>query len=119
MNLTENIRLALRTIRANILRTILTLSIIMFGITALIGILTATEGIRNKMLTSFSEMGSNTFGIKNEGQIHRSGGPRRRRKAENPVITLQQANEFKKQFQFPSTISVSEVAQTIAIVTYE
>ena len=98
MNLTENIRLALRTIRANILRTVLTLSIIMFGITALIGILTATEGIRDKMLTSFSEMGSNTFGIKNEGQIHRKGGPRRRRKSQNPPITIQQSNELKKNF---------------------
>src|SRR5436190_7631334 len=119
MNLTENIRLALRTIRANILRTILTLSIIMFGITALIGILTATEGIRTKMLTSFSEMGSNTFGIKNEGIVRRRGGPRRRRKMENPAITLQQTNEFKKQFRFPSVVSISEMANEIAIVKHE
>ncbi len=119
MNLTENIRLALRTIRANILRTILTLSIIMFGITALIGILTATEGIRNKMLTSFSEMGSNTFGIKNEGQVHRRGGPKRRRKSDNPPITIQQTNEFKKNFHFPAIVAVSENANDIAIVKNE
>jgi putative ABC transport system permease protein len=119
VNLTENIRLALRTIRANILRTILTLSIIMFGITALIGILTATEGIRTKMLTSFSEMGSNTFGIKNEGVVRRRGGPRRRRKIENPAITLQQTNEFKREFRFPSVVSISELANEIAIVKYE
>lgn len=119
MNLTENIRLALRTIRANILRTILTLSIIMFGITALIGILTATEGIRTKMLTSFSEMGSNTFGIKNEGIIRRSGGPRRKSKVKNPSITLQQTNEFKKNYHFPAVIAVSELANEIAIIKHE
>ena len=119
MNLLENIRLALRTIRSNILRTILTLSIIMFGITALIGILTATEGIKTKMLTSFSEMGSNTFGIKNEGIIRRTGGPRRRRKMKNPPITLQQTNEFKKHYHFPSVVSVSEMANEIAIVKHE
>ncbi|MFN8321724.1 MAG: ABC transporter permease [Chitinophagales bacterium] len=119
MNLTENIRLALRTIRANILRTVLTLSIIMFGITALIGILTATEGIRTKMLTSFSEMGSNTFGIKNEGQIRKRGGPRRNRKPENPAITIQQATEFKKSFTYPAVVSVSSVANNSAIVKHE
>ena len=119
MNLTENIKLALRAIRANILRTILTLSIIMFGITALIGILTATEGIRTKMLASFSEMGSNTFGIKNSGQIRRHGGPRRHRKAENPPITIQQAQQFKENFKFPATISMSNVANDAAIIKYE
>jgi len=119
MNLTENIKLALRAIRANILRTILTLSIIMFGITALIGILTATEGIKSKMLTSFSEMGSNTFGVKNTGQVHRHGGPHRHRKVDNPPLTIQQAEEFKETFKFPSLISISNVANDIAIVKYE
>ena len=119
MNLTENIKLALRAIRANILRTVLTLSIIMFGIAALIGILTATEGIRVKMLASFSEMGSNTFGIKNSGQVHRHGGPRRHRKIDNPVITIQQAEEFKENFKFPATVSISNIANEIATVKYE
>ncbi|MDB5281892.1 MAG: ABC-type antimicrobial peptide transport system, permease component, partial [Bacteroidota bacterium] len=119
MNLTENIKLALRAIRANILRTILTLSIIMFGITALIGILTATEGIKVKMLSSFTEMGSNTFGIKNEGMVRRHGGPRRHRKAENPVISLPQATQFIDNFHYPATVSVSNVANEIAIIKYE
>ena len=119
MNLTENIRLALRTIRANILRTVLTLSIIMFGITALIGILTATEGIRTKMLTSFSEMGSNTFSVTNESSIRRKGGPRRHRKDENPPITLQQVNEFKKNYSYPAAISVSAIVNRNAIVKHE
>jgi putative ABC transport system permease protein len=119
MNLTENIKLALRAIRANILRTILTLSIIMFGITALIGILTATDGIRDQMLTSFSEMGSNTFGIKSQSQVHRRGGIHRHKKVQNPPITLQQSTEFKEKYKFPSTISVSNVADDNAIVKYE
>jgi putative ABC transport system permease protein len=77
VNLTENIQLAIRAIRANLLRTVLTLLIITFGIMALIGILTATEGIKMKMVSSFSEMGSNTFGIKNDAAIRRSGGRRK------------------------------------------
>lgn len=118
MNLGENIRLALRAIKANLLRTVLTLLIIAFGITALIGILTSTEGIRVKMLSSFTEMGSNTFGIKSEGMIRRRGGPRRNRKAENPPITLQQANQFKKAFKYPSVISVSIVANQNATIRF-
>src|ERR1019366_3289570 len=119
MNLTENIKLALRAIRANILRTTLTLSIIMLGIAALIGILTASDGIKVKMLSEFTEMGSNTFGIKNEGQVRRHGGPRRHRKAENPVISIQQTQQFLENFHYPSTVSVSNVANDIAIVKYE
>ncbi|MBL0310569.1 MAG: ABC transporter permease [Bacteroidetes bacterium] len=119
MNLTENIKLALRAIQANKLRTVLTLSIIVFGIMALIGILTATEGIKGKMLASFSEMGSNTFSIYNTGIVQRRGGPRRNRKSENPPITLQQANDFKKNFHFPATVSVWDEANNIAVVKHE
>ncbi|MFN8285541.1 MAG: ABC transporter permease [Chitinophagales bacterium] len=119
MNLWENIQLALRAIQTNILRTALTVVIIMFGITALIGILTSTEGIRVKMMSSFSEMGSNTFGIKNYGALRRHGGPRRNRKNENPAITMQQANEFVRNFKFPSTVSISSIADESAIIKYE
>jgi len=119
MNLTENIKLALRAIRANTLRTVLTLAIIALGITALIGILTATEGIKSKMLASFSEMGSNTFSVKNEGNIHRRGGPARNHKASNPPMTILQANAFKQNYRYPAITTVSYVANSIAIVQYE
>lgn len=118
MNLTENIKLALRAISGNMLRSVLTLLIIAFGIMALVGILTSTEGIKTRMLSSFSEMGSNTFGIRNEGVVRRQGG-RRGRKAENPPITLQQASDFKKNFSYPATISISKMADGSAIVKSE
>lgn len=121
MNFTENIKLALRTLRANTLRTVLTLSIIAFGITALIGILTATEGIKVKMLSSFSEMGATTFSVTNEGAIKKigGGGGRRRHKSQNPPITLQQTNSFKKAFHYPATTAVSVSANDIAIIKNE
>ena len=117
MNLTENIRLALRAITANKLRTALTLLIIIFGIMALIGILTATEGINQSVLNSFSEMGSNTFSIKNEGEVRH----RRRRKAmvTNPVITMLQCQSFKKEYKYPATATVSIDADDNAVVKYE
>ena len=117
MNLTENIRLALRAISANKLRTALTLLIIIFGIMALIGILTATEGINKSVLNSFSEMGSNTFSIKNEGEVRR----KRRRKAlsANPVITMLQCQSFKKDYKYPATVTQSIEADGNAVVRYE
>ncbi len=117
MNLKENIRLAFRAIKGNKLRTILTLVIIAIGISALISIITATEGITRKLTSSFSEMGSNTFSIKNDGALRR-----RRRTGSNasgnPNITLLQANEFKKKFTFPSTISISAMADAASVIRY-
>jgi putative ABC transport system permease protein len=117
MNLTENIRLALRAITGNKLRTALTLLIIVFGIMALIGILTATQGINQSVLNSFSEMGSNTFSIKNEGEVRH----RRRRKAltTNPVITMLQCQSFKKDYKYPATVTISTDADGNAVLKYE
>ena len=117
MNLTENIRLALRAITANKLRTALTLMIIVFGIMALIGILTATEGINQSVMSSFTEMGSNTFSIKNEGQTRH----RRHRKAlvSNPVITMLQCQDFKKNYKYPATVTLSTDADGNAVLKYE
>jgi putative ABC transport system permease protein len=119
VNLTENIQLALRAIKSNVLRTVLTLAIIMFGLGALITILTAADAIRQNTYQTMSTMGSNTFIVSNEGTIRRSGGPRRHRKSQNPSITIQQTEQFKQNFRFPSTVSVSYVVNEIAIVKHE
>ncbi len=44
----ENVRIALKSIRTNLLRTILTIFIIAFGIMALVGILTAIDSIKGQ-----------------------------------------------------------------------
>jgi putative ABC transport system permease protein len=46
MNLAENIREGTKSIKSNLLRTVLTASIIAIGITSLVGILTAIDGIK-------------------------------------------------------------------------
>jgi putative ABC transport system permease protein len=108
MHWSENIRLAFRALRANKLRSSLTLLIIALGIMALVGILTATEGIKFSLLKNFAEMGSNTLSVRREGEIRRHGGRRRSAETrENPVITFEQARGFKKQFHYPAATSVS------------
>lgn len=61
----ENIRISLESIRSHLLRTILTVMIISFGIMALIGILTAIESIKFFLTENFTMMGANTFSIRN------------------------------------------------------
>ena len=63
MNLLENIREGLRSVQANMLRSVLTALIVAIGITSLVGILTAIEGIEYSVNESLSSLGVNTFDI--------------------------------------------------------
>src|SRR6478735_5178740 len=74
MNFLDTLRLAFRTIRSNKLRTGLTVSIIAFGIMALIGIITAIKAMNQKFTESFSTMGANAFTISFKERNFRLGG---------------------------------------------
>ena len=63
MDLRENIREGFRSVKANMLRAVLTATIIAIGITSLVGILTAIDGIKASINSSFSSLGANTFDI--------------------------------------------------------
>jgi len=97
----ENIRVSLASIRSHLLRTILTILIIAFGIMALVGILTATDSIKYYLTQNFTMMGANTFTIRNRTlQIH-IGGESNKQKLYVP-ITINQAIDFKEQYSFPA-----------------
>ena len=59
----ENLRIALRAIKSNKVRAILTICIIAFGIMALVGILTAIDAIKSSLTNQFTMMGANSFTI--------------------------------------------------------
>jgi putative ABC transport system permease protein len=59
----ENTKIALDSIRSQVLRTSLTVFIIALGITALVGILTVVSALQNTILSDFASMGANTFSI--------------------------------------------------------
>ena len=63
MTLSDSLSLAYRTVRANKLRTGITVAIIAFGIMALIGIITAIDAMNGSLRDSFSTMGANGFTI--------------------------------------------------------
>lgn len=115
---TENIRISLTSIRTHLLRTILTIMIIAFGIMALVGILTATDSIKYYLTQNFSMMGSNTFTIRNRSaNVHMGGGPHSEKRYE--PITYNQALEFKARYDFPAYTSVFTRATGIATLKYE
>lgn len=64
MNIWINIQLALRAIRGNMLRTVLTFMIIAIGITALVGILTAIDTMKVSIVDNLAKVGANSFTIR-------------------------------------------------------
>jgi len=114
----ENVRIALKSIMTNLLRTILTIFIIAFGIMALVGILTAIDSIKSSLTESFSLMGANTFTIESRSMRVHIGNQSYRRK-NHDFISHKQAEEFKQRFQFPARVSISTTASGTAIVKYK
>lgn len=107
MNTFQNIKIALDSIRDNMLRTVITCLIIAIGISALVGMLTAVDGFENGLSKAFSKMGSNTFNIRNRDGVIRLGGGHGEKRIEYTPITYAQAKLFKKEFSIPSTVSLS------------
>ena len=96
MNVLENIKVAISSIKTNFLRSLLTLLIIAVGITCLVGILTAIDTILYSMSDSFNRMGANSFYISpsrsntSDGKDIKRGAP----------ITFRQAMNFKEAYEF-------------------
>jgi putative ABC transport system permease protein len=114
----ENVRIAFKSIRTNLLRTILTIFIIAFGIMALVGILTAIDSIKNSLTESFSLMGANTFTIESRS-IHVQIGNQSYRRKNHEFISYKQAQEFKERYKLPARVSVWTRASGTSIVKYK
>ncbi len=114
----ENLRIALKSIRTNLLRTILTVMIIAFGIMALVGILTAIDSIKFSLTESFSLMGANTFTIESRSMRVQIGNQSYRRK-NHEFISHKQAQEFKEMYELPAHVSVWTRASGSAVVKYK
>ncbi|MFN4027804.1 MULTISPECIES: ABC transporter permease [Flavobacterium] len=115
----ENVKIALGSIRAQLLRTILTVVIIAIGITALVGILTVVTAIEYNLNSSFASMGSNTFNINQYESTGRRRGNEEIEKI-NPIISYPEAKAFKEKFNTPFTqTSLSFIATSNAEVKFE
>jgi putative ABC transport system permease protein len=114
----ENVKIAIGSVRTQLLRTILTVLIIAIGITALVGILTVVAALENTISADFASMGANTFNINQyENTTRRRGNEER--EIINPIISYPEAVAFQNKFKFPFTeTSLSFTATSNAEVKY-
>ena len=113
--LRENITIAWRSIKGQLLRTILTIFIIALGIMSLVGMLTAIDVLKQSINDNFSFLGANTFTIRNRG-FRAAFGKGGQKPKKHPVITYEQAMQFRNSFQFPSSVSVSALATQAGVI---
>jgi len=116
MNLLENIKEGLRSVKANLLRSVLTALIVAIGITSLVGILTAIDGIEYSVNESLSSLGANSFDIYskwNRGSAQEGV----KQKVFSP-LQLSEAQKFIEQFTYPATISLSARLTILAEVKH-
>ena len=114
----ENISIAFQSIRGNLLRSVLTIMIIAVGISALVGILTAIDSIKSAITADFTRLGANTFSLQSRGMRIQIGNQRYRSKNYS-YISYFQAKDFRDQFHFPATVSISVLATNLATVKSE
>ncbi|MBK8192425.1 MAG: ABC transporter permease [Lewinellaceae bacterium] len=117
MPFSEILSMAFQSIRTNMLRAVLTLLIIAFGIMALVGILTAIDAIAYSLNDNFSGLGANSFSVERKwGEVKSNRGGRRQKIGE--PIRFDDAREFKERFIFPAKVSISFRATRLATVKY-
>lgn len=105
MNLIENIREGLRSVQANLLRSVLTALIVAIGITSLVGALTAVDGIGYTLTESLSALGANSYTIESKRNRGRqSAGVNEKR---YPPLTLNEVQKFMTDYKVASTISLA------------
>ena len=117
MTLTDSFLLAYSTVKSNKLRTSITVAIIAFGIMALIGIITATQAMKQSIGESFSSMGANAFNIRfkesnirfgdggNDATVSKRGLIQKKSNLNKPIKRLD-AEFFKNNFKFPAKTSI-------------
>jgi putative ABC transport system permease protein len=114
MNLVENIKEGLRSVHANLLRSIITAFIVTLGITALVGVLTAVDGIQASILKSLSSLGANTFSI--SSKTNRGGSSKGIQERNYPLVTMSESLRFVDQYKVPSVIGITSNVSQIAEV---
>ena len=114
MNFTENIKEGLRSVKANLLRSVITAFIVTLGITALVGVLTAVDGIQASIKKSLSSLGANTFNI--SSRYNRGGSSQGIQEKNYPKVTMGEVIKFVDQYQVPSAVvgisaNVTQIAE--------
>lgn len=113
----ENIREGLRSIKANLLRSVLTAVIVTFGITALVGSLTAVDGIGYTLNESLSSLGANTFDI--YSKRNRGSSQQGIKERVFKPLQLNEVQRFIDLYKFPASICLSADLTGIAEIKHQ
>ncbi|HEY9047270.1 MAG TPA: ABC transporter permease [Ohtaekwangia sp.] len=116
MDIVENVKEGLRSVKANLLRSVLTSLIVAIGITSLVGILTAIDGIEQSVNESLSSLGVNTFDVRSK--TNRDSNNKGVTEKVYPQIRLSEAQEFIDSYKVPATKSLSANLTGIAEVKH-
>ena len=116
MNLIENIKEGLRSINANLLRSVLTSLIVAIGITSLVGILTAIDGIEYTVNQSLSSLGANTFDV--YSKWNRGNSNDGVKEKTYPRLMLNEAQKFINEYNYPAVVSLSARLTILAEIKY-
>jgi len=113
----ENIRQALGALRANWLRSLLTLLIIAFGIMAVVGILTAIDAAIYSLNDNLSSLGANSITIRSKradrggrrgGQVEKRADP----------INFDQAIAFQDLYRKSATVGIEMQVSNAGVIKY-
>jgi putative ABC transport system permease protein len=115
--LIEDIKVAWQSVRTHLLRSILTVLIIAIGITALVGILTAVDALKNSIGEQFATLGANSFSIVAVNFAHKTLDGKRLKP--QPPIKFREAAMFKELFEERAVVSVACRPTGIAIARYK
>lgn len=117
MNLVENIKEGLRSVKANMLRSALTAWIVAIGICALVGLLTAIDGIKASINESLASLGANSFDI--YSKYNRGSAMDGVKEKTYPPLLLDEAQKFINDYPVNSIISLSATLTILAEVKHE
>ena len=117
MNLFENVLEGLRSVRLNMLRSVITALIVTIGITALISVSTAIDAAQKSVSEGLSALGSNSFDI--SSKVNRGGTMQGVTQKNYPPLKLNETLRFIDQYRVSSTISLSANLTEIAEVKYQ
>ncbi|MEI9920004.1 MAG: ABC transporter permease [Bacteroidota bacterium] len=116
MNLVENFKEGLRSVQANLLRSVLTALIVAIGITCLVGALTAVEAIRSKFNDSLVSLGANSFYVQSKQYRNRQMNGLNERRFNK--LQLNDVQRFMDRYQVNSIVALNAELSDIAEVKY-
>ena len=117
MNGLENVRIALRGISANKLRSALTVLGILIGVGAVIILVAVGKGSSTSVQNRIKSLGTNTITVFNRGRFG-GGTARTGTQSRRIQLTMADVNALQDKTQAPDVLTVSPVTQSSVTATY-